>query len=81
MEDGFLLYKGAICCLDLHKGTKSMPFRDNLIDAKILKKSGNHYVLQTNKMFSSVSAATEEKRTLLATSGAKQSIESFFSSL
>ena len=57
-EDGFLLYKGAICCLDLHKGTKSMPFRDNLIDAKILKKSGNHYVLQTNKMFSSVSSAS-----------------------
>lgn len=57
-EDGFLLYKGAVCSLELHRGTRSMPFRDNLINSGVLQKIGEHYVLQTNRVFSSVSSAS-----------------------
>ena len=58
LEDGFMLYKGAKCRLELHKGTKSLPKRDTLIKDGTLKKSGSHYVLQSNKIFSSVSMAS-----------------------
>ena len=58
LEDGFMLYKGSKCSLELHKGTKSLPQRDALIQSGILKKSGDHYILQSNKIFSSVSSAS-----------------------
>ena len=58
LEDGFILYKGAKCSLELHKGTKSLPLRDALIQDGTLKKSEDHYVLQSNKIFSSVSSAS-----------------------
>ena len=58
LEDGFMLYKGAKCSLELHKGTKSFPLRDTLIQDGTLKKSGDHYILQSNKIFSSVSSAS-----------------------
>lgn len=58
LEDGFMLYKGAKCNLELHEGTKSLPMRDVLIQDGTLKKSGDHYVLQSNKIFSSVSSAS-----------------------
>ncbi|MBO7521006.1 MAG: DUF4357 domain-containing protein [Opitutales bacterium] len=35
-----------------------MPFRDNLINSGVLKKSNGHYILQTNRFFSSVSSAS-----------------------
>lgn len=57
-EDGFMLYKDAICSLTLHRGTKSMPFRDNLINSSVLKESEGHYILQTNIVFPSVSSAS-----------------------
>ena len=56
-EEGFLLYKGAICKLELHKGTDKLSQRDELISSGLLKKQDNHYVLQENKLFSSVSSA------------------------
>lgn len=58
LEDGFMLYKGAKCSLELHKGTKSLPMREALIQDGTLKKFGDHYVLQSNKIFSSVSSAS-----------------------
>ena len=58
LEDGFMLYKGAKCSLELHKGTKSLPMRDALIQDGTLKKFGEHYILQSNKIFSSVSSAS-----------------------
>ncbi|MCM1324018.1 MAG: DUF4357 domain-containing protein [Acetobacter sp.] len=56
-EDGFLLYKGSICKLELHKGTKNLPQRDEMICSGQLKSIDNHYVLQEDKLFSSVSSA------------------------
>ena len=58
LEDGFMLYKGAICKLELHRGTKHLPQREDLIKDASLKESNGHYVLQTNKVFPSVSAAS-----------------------
>ena len=57
-EEGFLLYKGAICSLDLHKGTDKLPQREDLISSGLLKEQDGHYVLQENKLFSSVSTAS-----------------------
>lgn len=56
-EEGFLLYKGSICKLDLHKGTDKLPFRDKLIESGVLKQVDGHYVLQENQLISSVSLA------------------------
>lgn len=56
-EEGFLLYKGSICKLELHPGTDKLSQRDELIASGSLKKQGDHYVLQENKLFASVSSA------------------------
>ena len=56
-EEGFLLYKGAICKLELHKGTEKLSQRDDMISSGLLKKQDDHYILQENKLFSSVSSA------------------------
>lgn len=56
-EEGFLLYKGAKCKLQMHKGTKHIAQRDELIASGLLKKEKDHYLLQDNKVFSSVSTA------------------------
>lgn len=56
-EEGFLLYKDAVCKLELHKGTDKIPMRDEMIASGQLKKKGDHYILQENKLFSSVSSA------------------------
>lgn len=56
-EEGFLLYKDAICKLELHKGTEKIPIRDEMICSGQLKKKGDYYILQENKLFSSVSSA------------------------
>jgi hypothetical protein len=56
-EEGFLLYKGAICKLELHRGTDSIPMRDEMICSGQLKAENKHYILQENKLFSSVSSA------------------------
>ena len=56
-EEGFLLYKGAKCKLQMHKGTKHITQRDELIASGLLKKEKDHYLLQDNKVFSSVSTA------------------------
>lgn len=57
-EEGFLLYKGAICNLDLHKGTERLSQREELISSGLLKEQDGHYILQENKLFSSVSTAS-----------------------
>ena len=56
-EEGFLLYKGARCKKNLHKGTKKFPLRENLILSGILREDNNYYILQENKLLS-VSAAS-----------------------
>lgn len=56
-EEGFLLYKGAKCKLALHKGTKHLSQRDELITSGLLKKENDYYILQDNKVFPSVSTA------------------------
>lgn len=56
-EEGFLLYKNAKCKIKLHKGTKKIPMREEMISSGQLKKKGNYYILQENKLFSSVSSA------------------------
>lgn len=56
-EEGFLLYKGAICKLDLHKGTNKLPQREKMIQSGILKQIDGHYVLQENQLITSVSLA------------------------
>lgn len=56
-EEGLLLYKDAICKLELHKGTEKIPMRDEMISSGQLKKQGDYYILQENKLFSSVSSA------------------------
>lgn len=57
-ENGFTLYKGAKCRLELHKGTNTVPYRDDLIDSGVLKQKDGHYILQEDRIFSSVSAAS-----------------------
>ena len=57
-EEGFLLYKGAICNLYLHKGTERLSQREELILSGLLKEQDGHYILQENKLFSSVSTAS-----------------------
>lgn len=56
-EEGLLLYKGAICKKDLHKGTDHIAKRDELIASGTLKLQNGHYILQDNTIFSSVSSA------------------------
>jgi hypothetical protein len=56
-EEGLLLYKGAVCKLELHKGTERIPMRDEMICSGQLKEENGHYILQENKLFSSVSSA------------------------
>ena len=56
-NEGYLLYKGAICKLDLHKGSSRFPIRDELINKGILIENNGHYVLQENYQFSSPSTA------------------------
>ncbi len=56
-EEGFLLYKGSICKLELHPGTDKLSQRDEMIASGLLKKQGGHYILQENKLFASVSSA------------------------
>ena len=56
-EEGFLLYKGSICKLELHPGTDKLSQRDEMIASGLLKKQGDHYILQENKLFASVSSA------------------------
>ena len=41
----------------MHKGTKHIVQRDELIASGLLKKEKDHYLLQDNKVFSSVSTA------------------------
>ena len=55
VSEGFLLHKGAKCKVELHKGTGKLPQRDILIASGLLKKQGEHYVLQDNKIFTSPS--------------------------
>ena len=57
-EGGFLLYKGSVCKQELHKGTDKLSQRDDFINSGILKKQGDHYVLQENKLFSVSGAAS-----------------------
>ena len=57
-EIGFMLYKDAICSLTLHKGTTSLPIREDLIRNGILHERNGHYILKEDKIFSSVSAAS-----------------------
>ena len=56
-EEGFLLYKGSVCKMELHKGTDKIPQRDEMLRSGLLKRHNDSYVLQENKLFSSVSAA------------------------
>lgn len=55
-EEGFLVYKGAVCKLNIHQGSK-IPQRDEMITTGQLKPEDDHYILQDNKVFSSVSTA------------------------
>ncbi len=54
--DGFLLHAGACCKLELQRNF-SFSRRDELIAERVLKKSGEHYVLKDDRLFSSVSQA------------------------
>jgi hypothetical protein len=56
-EEGFLLYKGAICKKELHQGTDYVSKRNELIIQGLLKDNGSSYILTENKLFSSVSTA------------------------
>lgn len=51
------MYKGSICKLELHPGTDKLSQRDELIASGLLKRQGDHYILQENKLFASVSSA------------------------
>lgn len=57
-DEGMFVYKGAICKKDLHRGTSHISIRDEMITDGQLKLKGNHYILQENKLFSSVSTAS-----------------------
>ena len=43
--------------MELHKGTDKIPQRDEMLRSGLLKRHNDSYVLQENKLFSSVSAA------------------------
>lgn len=50
-EEGFLLYKGAKCKLQMHKGTKHIAQRDELIASGLLKKKKIIIYCKTTKSF------------------------------
>lgn len=56
-EEGFLMYKGAICEINYHNSSKPVPLRQEMITSGELKPVNGHLILQNNKLFSSVSTA------------------------
>jgi hypothetical protein len=43
----------------MHKGTKSLPKRDDLIKKHVLQEKDGFYILQEDVLFSSVSSAAQ----------------------
>lgn len=58
-NSGLLLLKGAKCRIEMHKGTKSLPKRDDLIKKHVLQEKDGFYILQEDVLFSSVSSAAQ----------------------
>ena len=58
-DSGLLLLKGSKCKMALHKGTKNLPKRTDLIKKGILKEKDGFYILTEDTTFSSVSSAAQ----------------------
>ncbi len=58
-NSGLLLLKGAKCRIEMHKGTKSLLKRDELIKKGILKEKDGYFILTEDCLFSSVSSAAQ----------------------
>lgn len=61
-EDGFVIFKGAYCKINLSKSLKekgSVLVRQKLINNKILKEKSGKYILQEDFIFSSPSTAAQ----------------------
>lgn len=57
-EEGFLVYKGAVCKKDLMKSVSiRFTLREELINSGVLKLKGDSFLLNENKVFSSPSQA------------------------
>lgn len=58
-DSGFLLLKGAKCRMKVHRGTKSLSKRDDLIKKAVLQEENGFYKLTEDTLFSTVSSAAQ----------------------
>lgn len=58
-NEGFMVLKGSQARKDVARHLKNNPFRQHLLDEKVLKASGDHYIFARDYLFTAPSAAAD----------------------